>query len=79
MEMQAEMFNRMCSVRSSEMNIDTIESKDENDDQSQSLELFDSELWKDPILNSSKTDYAVDIFDNTYDKSDDISSKDSNL
>lgn len=79
MDMQAEMFNRMCSVKSSEMSIDKSECKGENDDHSQSLELFDNKLWKGPILDPSKNDYDVNIFHNTYDKSHNILSENSNL
>lgn len=79
MEMQAEMFNRMCSVRSSEMNIDESECKDINDDQSGALGIFNNQLWKDSSLGSSKRDYGVNIFCNTYDKSDDMLSKDCNM
>ncbi|XP_026822188.1 serine/threonine-protein phosphatase 6 regulatory subunit 3 isoform X1 [Rhopalosiphum maidis] len=77
MEMQAEMFNRMCSVRSSEMSIDEPESKDANDDQSGALGLFSNQLWKDS--SSSKRDYGVNIFNDTYDKSESVVSKDCNL
>ncbi|XP_060854655.1 serine/threonine-protein phosphatase 6 regulatory subunit 3 isoform X2 [Rhopalosiphum padi] len=77
MEMQAEMFNRMCSVRSSEMSIDEPESKDANDDQSGALGLFSNQLWKDS--SSSKRDYGVNIFNDTYDKSENVVSKDCNL
>ncbi|XP_025202577.1 serine/threonine-protein phosphatase 6 regulatory subunit 3 isoform X2 [Melanaphis sacchari] len=76
MEMQAEMFNRMCSVRSSEMSIDEPESKDINDDQG-ALSLFSNQLWKDSDL--SKRDYGVNIFNDTCDKSENIVSKDCNL
>ncbi|XP_050055159.1 serine/threonine-protein phosphatase 6 regulatory subunit 3 isoform X1 [Aphis gossypii] len=77
MEMQAEMFNRMCSVRSSEMSmsIDEPESKETNDDQA--LSLFNNQLWKDS--GSSKRDYGVNIFNDTYDKSENLVSKDCNL
>ncbi|KAE9532354.1 hypothetical protein AGLY_009977 [Aphis glycines] len=77
MEMQAEMFNRMCSVRSSEMSmsIDEPESKETNDDQA--LGLFNNQLWKDS--GSSKRDYGVNIFNDTYDKSENLVSKDCNL
>jgi len=77
MEMQAEMFNRMCSVRSSEMSIDEPASKDANDDQSEALSLFNNQLWKDS--GSSKRDYGVNIFNDTYDKSENVVSKDCNL
>lgn len=77
MEMQAEMFNRMCSMRSSEMNIDELECKDTNDAQSEDIELFNNQLWKDPGLSSSKRDYDINIFHN-YDKSDNLLN-DSNL
>ncbi|KAF0758565.1 serine/threonine-protein phosphatase 6 regulatory subunit 3 isoform X1 [Aphis craccivora] len=79
MEMQAEMFNRMCSVRSSEMSmsIDDPESKETNDDQSGALSLFNNQLWKDS--GSSKRDYGVNIFNDTYDKSENLVSKDCNL
>lgn len=63
MEMQAEMFNQMCSIKSSEMNINVSECKDENDDQLGTLELFNNQLWEDPGVGSSKTDY---MFHNTY-------------
>lgn len=76
MEMQAEMFNRMCSVTSSEMNIDELECKDTNDILSEDLELFNNQLWKDPGLGSSKRDYGVNIFHNSFDKSDNLLSKD---
>lgn len=66
MEMQAEMFDRMCSIRSSEMSIDDMECKDTNDDQSGDLEIFTNQLWKDP--GSSKRDYGVNIFSNISDK-----------
>lgn len=71
------MFNRMCSVMSSEVKFKALECKNENDNQSQPLELFDNELWKDTALNSSNDD--GDIFNNTYDKLDDMLSTDSNL
>uniref|UniRef100_A0A2S2P3Z1 Serine/threonine-protein phosphatase 6 regulatory subunit 3 n=1 Tax=Schizaphis graminum TaxID=13262 RepID=A0A2S2P3Z1_SCHGA len=77
MEMQAEMFNRMCSVRSSEMSIDEPESKNANNDQSGALGLFSNQLWKDS--GSSKRDYGVNIFNDTYDKSENVVSKDCNL
>jgi len=79
MEMQAEMFNRMCSVRSSEMSmsIDEPESKETNDDQFGALGLFNNQLWKDS--GSSKRDYGVNIFNDTYDKSESLVSKDCNL
>lgn len=76
--MQAVMFNRMCSVKSSEMSIDKSECKGENDDQSQSLELFDNELWKDPILDPSKNNYDS-IFHNAFNKSHHLLSEDSLL
>lgn len=64
MEMQAEMFNQMCSIRSSEMNIDEPECKDENDDQSVTLGLFNNQLWKDPCLGSPIR--STNMFHNTY-------------
>lgn len=77
MEVQAEMFNRMCSVRSSEINIGSPESKDTNNDQSGGL--YNNQLWEDSDLDSSKRDYGVNIFNNSYDKSDNLLSKDCNL
>ncbi|KAL5244738.1 hypothetical protein ACI65C_012148 [Semiaphis heraclei] len=78
MEMQAEMFNRMCSVRSSEMSLDDEpECKDTNDDQSGALSIFNNQLWKDS--GSSKRDYGVNIFNSSYDKSENLMSKDCNL
>lgn len=81
MEVQAEMFNRMCSVRSSEINIGSSECKDTNieQDQSGALGLFNNQLWEDPDLSPSKKDYGVNIFNNSYDKSDNLMSKDCNL
>lgn len=80
MEMQAEMFNRMCSVRSSEMSLDDEpECKDTNDDQSDALSLFNNQLWKDSGSGSSKRDYGVNIFNSSYDKSENLMSKDCNL
>jgi len=73
-ELQAEMFDRMCSVRSSEMILDEPEYKNSNDE-SQNLESFNTQLWKDPDLGSSKRDYDIGIFHNTYDTSDDLVSK----
>ncbi|XP_025414075.1 serine/threonine-protein phosphatase 6 regulatory subunit 3 isoform X2 [Sipha flava] len=78
MEMQAEMFNRMCSVRSSEMNIDSSECKDTNN-QSGALGLYNNQMWEDPDLGASKRDYGVNIFNNSYDKSSNLTSKDCNL
>lgn len=68
----------MCSVRSSEMNVNEPECKD-TDNQSGSLGLFNNHLWKDHGLGSSKRDYGVNIFHNTYDKSDNALSDDNNL
>lgn len=79
MEVQAEMFNRMCSLRTSDMIIDKSRSKDGNDDPSLSLEIFNNELWKDPVLDSSDENYDVNIYENTYDKSNDSLLKDSDL
>jgi len=80
MEMQAEMFNRMCSVRSSEMIIDDEpECKDTNDDQPGALGLFNNQLWKNSDSDSSKRDYGVNIFNSSYDKSENVVSKDCNL
>ncbi|XP_022173442.1 serine/threonine-protein phosphatase 6 regulatory subunit 3 [Myzus persicae] len=80
MEMQAEMFNRMCSVRSSEMSIeDEPECKDTNNDQSEALSLFNNQLWKDSGSGSSKRDYGVNIFNNSYEKAENSLSKDCNL
>lgn len=79
MEMQAEMFNRMCSVRSSEINIDSSECKDTNNDQSGVLNLYNNQLWEDPDLGTSKRDYGVNIFNNSYDKSSNLTPKDCNL
>lgn len=76
--MQAEMFNHMCSVRSSEMNISELECKDSIDAQSEE-ELFNNQLWKDPGLSSSKRDYDINIFHNSYDTSDNLLLNDSNL
>lgn len=80
MEMQAEMFNRMCSVRSSEITIDEPECKDTNDDQPGALGLFNNKLWKNPGDDSgtSKRDYGVNIYNSAYDKSEDLV-KDCNL
>lgn len=78
-KLQAEMFNHMCSVRSSEINFEEPECKEENDE-SEALGLFHNKLWKDSGLGSSKRDYGVNIFQNTSDKSDDdLMSKDCNL
>ncbi|XP_029342351.1 serine/threonine-protein phosphatase 6 regulatory subunit 3 isoform X1 [Acyrthosiphon pisum] len=80
MEMQAEMFNRMCSVRSSEMIIDDEpECKNTNNDQPGALGLFNNQLWKDSDSDSSKLDYGVNIFNSSYDKSENLVSKDCNL
>lgn len=77
MEIQADMFNRMCSVRSSEMSIEEPECKDLIDDNADALGIFNSQLWKDP--GSSKRDYGVNIFHDTYDKSESLLSKDNDL
>ncbi|VVC26842.1 SIT4 phosphatase-associated protein family [Cinara cedri] len=69
-ESQADMFNHMCSLRSSEMNIEEPECKDANDDLAENVELFNNQLWKDPC--SSKRDFNVE-------KSDNFLSKDNNL
>lgn len=67
----------MCSVRSSDMNIGEPECKDLIDDNTEDLGIFNNQLWKD--CGSSKRDYGVNIFHDTYDKSESLLSKDNDL
>lgn len=75
MEMQAEMFNRMCSVTSSDINFDKLECKD-IENESETVGLFNNHVWENPDLGSSKRDYGVNIFQNSYDKSNNQLSND---
>ncbi|XP_050539705.1 serine/threonine-protein phosphatase 6 regulatory subunit 3-B [Daktulosphaira vitifoliae] len=77
MEIQAEMFNRMCSVRSSEMTIDDIGFKDAI--LSSTFDADDNEMWKDDEDDSAKTDFNINIFQNSFNKSDDFISKENDL
>lgn len=68
------MFNHMCSIRSSEMNIEEPECKNTNDDLEENIELFNNQLWKDP--GSSEKDFSVET---SPDKLKNFLSKDNNL
>lgn len=75
MELQAEMFNRMCLVRSSEMNSEESECKEENDNESGASATFNDQLWKDSGLDSPKSDYGANVFD----KSENLAPTDSDM
>jgi len=79
MEMQTEMFNRMCSLRSSEMNFEEPECKEENDDELGASGLFNDQLWKDSGLDSPKRDYGANVFPHVFDKSENSAQSDSDM